>query len=37
VHFSGLVDFAGQFQNTFRGRCFTGIHVSEDAYVSVFA
>jgi hypothetical protein len=37
VNLAGFVDFTGQFQNTFRGRCFAGIHVSEDAYVSIFA
>jgi hypothetical protein len=36
VNLTGLMDLAGQLQNTFRGRGFTGIHVRENTYVSIF-
>jgi hypothetical protein len=35
VYFADLVDAAGQFENALSGGGFAGIHVGEDAYVSV--
>jgi hypothetical protein len=35
VNFAQLVDFTGQFQDTFGRGGFTGINVSEDTNVSV--
>jgi hypothetical protein len=29
------MNLARQLQDTFRGRCLAGIHVGEDAYISV--
>jgi hypothetical protein len=37
VYLSGLVDLAGQFQNTFRGGGLAGIHVCEDSDIPVLA
>jgi hypothetical protein len=35
MHFTDLVDLAGEFQDALSGGGFAGIHVGEDAYVSV--
>jgi hypothetical protein len=35
MYFTGFVNFAGQLQDTFRGRCLARIHVREDTDVSV--
>jgi hypothetical protein len=37
VYLTGLVDLAGQFQNTFRGGGLAGIHVCEDSDIPVLA